>query len=102
MWRAPLPVLVSPAVAPAHRRSTRAVVYNGNVFVPVASWEETRSLDPNSRCCTFRGSLVALRLRDGQQGWKTCLVPEPKEMGRTKRGLCTSRLVTTTRRRPRL
>ena len=56
------------------RRLTGApVAYNGNVFVPVASWEETRSLDPNYPCCTFRGSIVALRIRDGEQVWKTYL-----------------------------
>ena len=37
---------------------------------PVASWEETRSLDPTYSCCTFRGSIVALRIRDGEQVWK--------------------------------
>ena len=37
-------------------------------------------------CCTFRGSVVALRIRDGQQVWKSYLVPEPKPTGKTKRG----------------
>ena len=52
----------------------------------VASWEETRSLDPAYPCCTFRGSVVALRIQDGQQVWKSYLVPEPKPTGKTKRG----------------
>ncbi|HEV3330085.1 MAG TPA: PQQ-binding-like beta-propeller repeat protein [Bryobacteraceae bacterium] len=70
----------------AARLTGAPVAYNGNVFVPVASWEETRSLDPNYACCTFRGSVVALRIGDGQQAWKTYLVPEPQETGKTKRG----------------
>ena len=70
----------------AARLTGAPVVYNGNVFVPVASWEETRSLDPNYPCCTFRGSIVALRIRDGEQVWKSYLVPEPKPTGKTKRG----------------
>ncbi len=70
----------------AARLTGAPVVYNGNVFVPVASWEETRSLDPTYPCCTFRGSIVAMRIQDGQQVWKTYLVPEPKLTGKSKRG----------------
>jgi polyvinyl alcohol dehydrogenase (cytochrome) len=70
----------------AARLTGAPVTYNGNVFVPVASWEETRSLDPGYRCCTFRGSLVALRIRDGKLVWKTYFVPESKQTGTTGRG----------------
>src|SRR5579871_1530188 len=70
----------------AARLTGTPMAYNGVVFVPVASWEETRSLDPTYPCCTFRGSIVALRIRDGQQVWKTYLVPESKRTGQTKRG----------------
>jgi polyvinyl alcohol dehydrogenase (cytochrome) len=70
----------------AARLTATPVAYNGNVFVPAASWEETRSLDPKYPCCTFRGSVTALRIRDGQQVWKSYLVPEPKRTGQTKRG----------------
>jgi polyvinyl alcohol dehydrogenase (cytochrome) len=70
----------------AARLTATPVAYNGNVFVPAASWEETRSLDPKYPCCTFRGSVTALRIRDGQQVWKSYLVPEPKRTGQSKRG----------------
>lgn len=70
----------------AARLTGSPMSYNGNVYVPVASWEETRSLDPKYPCCTFRGSIVALRVRDGQQLWKSYLVPESKRTGQTKRG----------------
>jgi polyvinyl alcohol dehydrogenase (cytochrome) len=70
----------------AARLTGAPVTYNGNVFVPVASWEETRSLDPGYQCCTFRGSIVALRVVDGKPVWKTYLVPEGKRTGTTKRG----------------
>ena len=70
----------------AARLTATPAAYHGNVFVPVASWEETRSLDPTYPCCTFRGSVVALRIRDGRQVWKTYLVGEPKRTGRTQRG----------------
>jgi len=70
----------------AARLTATPAAYNGIVFVPVASWEETRSLDPDYPCCTFRGSIVALRIRDGAQVWKSYLVGPSKRTGQTKRG----------------
>ena len=64
-----------------------STVYDGVVYVPVASWEETRSLNPEYPCCTFRGSVVALRIRDGFQIWKTYTITEtPHETGKTSVG----------------
>jgi polyvinyl alcohol dehydrogenase (cytochrome) len=64
-----------------------STVYNGVVYVPVASWEETRSINPEYPCCTFRGSIVALRVRDGAQIWKTYTISEPpRELGKTPAG----------------
>jgi polyvinyl alcohol dehydrogenase (cytochrome) len=62
-------------------------VHKGVVYVPVASWEETRSLNPDYACCTFRGSVVALRIPDGKQLWKTYTVDPPKETGKNARGI---------------
>jgi polyvinyl alcohol dehydrogenase (cytochrome) len=62
-------------------------VYQGTVYVPVASWEETRAGDPDYACCTFRGSVVALRIKDGTQLWKTYMTAPPKENGKNARGL---------------
>jgi polyvinyl alcohol dehydrogenase (cytochrome) len=59
---------------------------NGVVYVPVASWEETRSSEGDYPCCTFRGSVVALRVPDGKQLWKTYMVGEPKEVWRNAKG----------------
>ena len=71
----------------AARLTGAPVAHEGVVFVPVASWEETRSLDPDYPCCTFRGSLVALRIRDGSLVWKSYMISETaKETGKTKRG----------------
>ncbi|HEX5280538.1 MAG TPA: PQQ-binding-like beta-propeller repeat protein [Micropepsaceae bacterium] len=60
--------------------------HDGVVFVPAASWEETRSLDPEYPCCTFRGSITAFRVRTGEQLWKTYLVDKPKRTGQTAAG----------------
>ena len=58
----------------------------GVVFVPAASWEETRAVSPDYPCCTFRGSVSALRVSDGSLVWKTYLVEAPRKSGVTKQG----------------
>ena len=74
---------------PEEHESTRltgtAAVYNGVVFIPAASWEETRSSNPDYRCCTFRGSVTALRAKDGSQVWKTYTIREtPKALDKNQ------------------
>jgi polyvinyl alcohol dehydrogenase (cytochrome) len=74
----------------AVRLSAPAVVHNGMVLIPVASWEETRALNNDYPCCTFRGSITALRLRDGGEVWKTYTVPrKPEVSGKTSVGTVT-------------
>ena len=60
--------------------------YEGTVYVPVASWEETRAGDKEYACCTFRGSVVALRISDGMQLWKTWMAGPATEQGKNARG----------------
>jgi polyvinyl alcohol dehydrogenase (cytochrome) len=69
VWRA------RPEEHEAVRLSAPPVVHEGLVIVPVASWEESRALNPGYPCCTFRGSVTALRLRDGSIAWKRYMVP---------------------------
>ena len=79
-----------PEVHEAVRLSAPPVVHDGLVLIPVASWEETRSLNAEYPCCTFRGSITALRLRDGSEAWKTYTVPRPGEAnGKTSVGTAT-------------
>jgi polyvinyl alcohol dehydrogenase (cytochrome) len=54
--------------------------------VPAASWEETRSSDPAYPCCTFRGSVTAVRILDGSVLWKTYLVDRPVKTGTMPNG----------------
>jgi len=71
----------------AARLTAAPVAFNGNVFVPAASWEETRALNPEYPCCTFRGSVTALRIRDGSLVWKTYMIPEKsKQTGKNRVG----------------
>jgi len=65
----------------ATRLTGSSVALNGVVYIPAASWEETRSLDPQYACCTFRGSVSALRVRDGSVIWKTYTVDPPHRTG---------------------
>jgi polyvinyl alcohol dehydrogenase (cytochrome) len=53
-----------------------AVVHEGVIYIPVASGEETLARGNQYACCTFRGSVVALRVQDGSQVWKTYMIPE--------------------------
>jgi polyvinyl alcohol dehydrogenase (cytochrome) len=73
----------------AARLTASPAVENGVVFVPAASWEETRSVDPGYPCCTFRGSVTALNAKDGSVVWQTFLVDPPKKTGATKIGTAT-------------
>ncbi len=65
---------------PEANESTRltgtVAVHDGVVFIPAASWEETRSNNPEYPCCTFRGSVTALRAKDGTEVWKTYAIRE--------------------------
>ena len=73
----------------ATRLTGSPAVHNGLVFIPAASWEETRAIDPLYACCTFRGSVTALRVRDGSRAWKTFMVDPPRRTGMTSRGTAT-------------
>ena len=68
------------------RLTGAAAVHDGVAYVPVSSWEESRAGDPDYACCTFRGSVVAVRVRDGAQLWKTYLTDAPRELGKNGRG----------------
>ena len=77
---------------PEPHESTRLtgapVAYQGTVYVPVSSWEENRTINPDYPCCAFRGSIVAYRISDGSQLWKTYTIPEkPKVTGKNKAGV---------------
>jgi polyvinyl alcohol dehydrogenase (cytochrome) len=68
-------------------RLTGSFAVHGDVaFIPAASWEETRALDPEYACCTFRGSITAVRVRDGSVVWQTYFVDEPRRTGQTATG----------------
>lgn len=72
---------------PLARITGTPVLFEGRLFVPVASLEEPESGQADYACCTFRGYLSALDAATGRQIWKTYTIPEvPKVVGRNSRG----------------
>ncbi|HIE94876.1 MAG TPA: cytochrome C oxidase Cbb3, partial [Acidobacteria bacterium] len=54
-----------------HARITGApALYDGRLYVPVASLEEVAAEAPTYQCCTFRGSVAALDATTGRQLWQ--------------------------------
>src|SRR2546427_3696865 len=71
----------------ATRLTGAPLAYQGTVFIPVASWEESRTTNPDYPCCTFRGSVVALRIKDGSQVWKSYMITEkPAQISKNEWG----------------
>ncbi len=68
------------------RLTAAAAVHDGVVYVPVSSWEESRAGDPAYPCCTFRGSVVALRVQDGTRLWQSYMTDVPRELGKNGTG----------------
>jgi len=84
-------------------------LYQGRLYVPIASLEEDESRSPSHICCTFRGAVTALDAATGKQIWKTYTIPEePKVikknslgvdyMGPSGAGVWTTRIVDPKRR----
>src|SRR5262249_26871092 len=50
-------------------------LYQNRLYVPVSSIEEAQGNNKNYECCTFRGSVVALNIANGNVVWKTYTIP---------------------------
>ena len=71
----------------ATRLTGAALIHDGIAYVPAASWEETRALNLDYPCCTFRGSITAVRVKDGSIAWKSYVIPTPsKQIGKRSDG----------------
>ena len=72
---------------PLARITGTPVLFEGRLFVPVASLEEPESGQADYACCTFRGYMSALDSATGKQIWKTYTIPDaPKVVGKNSRG----------------
>jgi polyvinyl alcohol dehydrogenase (cytochrome) len=72
---------------PTARITGAPKLFEGRLYVPVASGEEGAGGNPKYPCCTFRGSVVALDAATGKQVWKTYVITdEPKPAGPNRFG----------------
>lgn len=51
-------------------------LYQGRLYVPVSSREESQVGNPKYPCCSFRGSVVALDAATGRKIWKTYTIAQ--------------------------
>jgi polyvinyl alcohol dehydrogenase (cytochrome) len=73
---------------PSARITGAPKLYEGRLYVPVASGEEGAGGNPRYPCCTFRGSIVALDAATGRQVWKTYTIPDvPQPTSKTAAGV---------------
>jgi polyvinyl alcohol dehydrogenase (cytochrome) len=56
-------------------------LYEGRLYVPVSSREESMVGDPKYPCCAFRGSVVALDAATGKRIWKTYTIAQQPNPG---------------------
>jgi polyvinyl alcohol dehydrogenase (cytochrome) len=61
---------------PAARVTGAPLLVGSTLFVPVSSNEEGTAMDFKYPCCSFRGSIVALKASTGEQLWKTYTVAQ--------------------------
>jgi polyvinyl alcohol dehydrogenase (cytochrome) len=81
LWR----VAVDPH--PLSRITAGVKVYDGRVYVAVASLEEPESGSFSYKCCTFRGMVSVLDAASGKQVWKTYTLPEAATLRKTSTGI---------------
>jgi polyvinyl alcohol dehydrogenase (cytochrome) len=62
-------------------------LFEGRLYVPVASGEEGAGGSATYECCTFRGSVVAVDAATGRVAWKTYTIAEaPRPVGKNASG----------------
>ncbi|MEM7542417.1 MAG: PQQ-binding-like beta-propeller repeat protein [Pseudomonadota bacterium] len=72
---------------PSARVTGGVQLFEGKVYVPMASLEEGLAMDPGYECCVFRGSVIAYRADTGQRIWKQYTIKKlPAKIGRTTTG----------------
>ncbi|HEY6927706.1 MAG TPA: PQQ-binding-like beta-propeller repeat protein [Steroidobacteraceae bacterium] len=71
---------VHPVDHPAAMLTATPRYYEGVIYQPFASYEEVLAAGPNYKCCTFRGSVVALDATTGRMVWQTFTIPEEAQL----------------------
>ena len=72
---------------PSARITAAPKLFDGYLYVPVASWEAT-ARGTYTECCKFRGSVVKYEADTGRQVWKSYTIPEePRPTKKTEAGV---------------
>jgi polyvinyl alcohol dehydrogenase (cytochrome) len=72
---------------PSARVTGGTQVFEGRVYVPMASLEEALAMDPGYKCCVFRGSVIAYDANSGARIWKQYTISKvPAKTGRQTDG----------------
>src|SRR5262245_54462897 len=73
---------------PSARITGSPTLYQDRLIVPVSSFEEGQGSDAQYECCTFRGSVAALAIKDGTVIWRQyTIADEPKAIGKNAAGV---------------
>jgi polyvinyl alcohol dehydrogenase (cytochrome) len=62
-------------------------LHGGKLIVPMSSMEVLTAYDPDYKCCTFRGGVLALSAHDGSRLWRWYTVETPKRSGKNSKGV---------------
>ncbi len=82
LWKAPVDS------HPLSRVTGNPRLFDGRLYVPLASLEEDESRSPTYVCCTFRGVIAALDASTGHEIWKTYTIPgQPKFIKKNSAGI---------------
>jgi len=72
---------------PIARVTGSPTLYEGVLYVPIASREESQPANPKYECCTARGGVAALNASTGKRIWKTYTVgAAPRPIGKNSAG----------------
>ncbi|HUD27307.1 MAG TPA: PQQ-binding-like beta-propeller repeat protein [Novosphingobium sp.] len=63
---------------PAAVITAAPAIHGDTLYVPVSSLETASAAAPGYRCCSFRGSILALDARTGREKWRRWLVDDPR------------------------
>ncbi|EED35103.1 putative PQQ-dependent polyvinyl alcohol dehydrogenase [Luminiphilus syltensis NOR5-1B] len=74
-----------------HRDATSTgtpTLHDGTLFIPVSSLEVVSAANPTYKCCSFRGAVLAVDAKTGEEVWKSYTVDEtPAPVGKNAIGV---------------
>jgi polyvinyl alcohol dehydrogenase (cytochrome) len=82
LWKVPIAETAAAMITAA------PLLHQGVLYFGLSSFEERLAASPSYQCCTFRGSVVALKADTGKLLWQTYTIPSaPKPTENNKTGV---------------